>query len=544
MNSKPITSLSVALCAVLLAVPLLGGGLASAVSPATLESVSARAVTGVLAPLTHDGYHARGSATFSPAKSGASAQLQVKSIKDGSWDTVATGKQDSSGKASFYIGDPLEVVHEYRAVSDGATSNVVQYAGPYKDKATGLATLYFNSNDGESVNTRDKYFDGEFAMKGATSSQVAGCNNEGILAGQALKAEMKGRGNYSWSFPKKSFTLKLDKGRNLCGMGTSKKWALVANDYDRSLLRNSVASEIGKKFTNLQWTPDQKPVDLFVNGSYRGSYSLVERITATGGNPPALGGRVPITEASVGSSPGSVGYILEWDFRKGAQNNFGVGSSGWAGLKEPEDEEYSAAMGTYINDYVDKADAAVRKAATSSDWKNYIDINSAVDYYLAMEFLKPVDGNMWASVYMYKPQNGGKLKFGPMWDFDLAAGSATRAGNVASSSSWYLRNSLGVSAMQSSKTWFNYLNDSAEFRAAARTRWNQLDQGLHMNTFIAQQKALLTKSAAENYVKWNHGSRISEYQVIKSSWASDVEYLRSWTESRNQWIDSQLDNAD
>ncbi len=71
--------------------------------------------------------------------------------------------------------------------------------------------------------------------------------------------------------------------------------------------------------------------------------------------------------------------------------------------------------------------------------------------------------------------------------------------------------------MQSSKTWFNYLNDSAEFRAAVRARWNQLDQGLHMNAFIAEQKALLGKSAAENYVKWNHGSRISEYQVIKGS---------------------------
>ena len=222
MNSKPITSLFVALGAILLAVPLLGGGLASAGTPATIDQASARALTGTLAPLVHDGYHARGSATFSPAKSGASAQLQVKSIKSGSWSTVATGKQDASGKASFYIGDPLEVAHEYRAVSDGTTSNVVKYAGPFKDKATGLATVYFNSNDGESVNTRDKYFDGEFAMKGATNPKVGACNNDGVLAGQALKAEMKGRGNYSWRFPKKSFTLKLDSGRNLCGMGTSK----------------------------------------------------------------------------------------------------------------------------------------------------------------------------------------------------------------------------------------------------------------------------------------------------------------------------------
>jgi hypothetical protein len=536
MNSKPKTSLLVALCAALLAVPLGVSG-ASALQQAPITS-------GTLQPIALDTNGHDAQATFTPIDAGAKTELQVKSIKDGTWTTIATDTQRASGHTYFQIADPLEISHEYRARAGSVTTNTVTFAGPLKDKATGLATVHFNSNDGESVNSRDNYFKGEFAMKHATSSGVGSCGDVGVLQGadQALKAEMKGRGNYSWTFPKKSFTLKLDKGRNLCGMGTSKKWALVANDYDRSLLRNSTAYELGKRFSNLAWTPDETPVDLYVNGSYRGSYSLLERITATGNDSAANGGRVPIAKASAGASPDSVGYVMEWDFRKGAQNNFTAGSSGWVGLKEPEDEEYSPAMGSYINDYVDKADAAVRKAATSGEWKNYIDINSAVDYYLAMEYLKPVDGNMWASVYMYKPAGGGKLQLGPLWDFDLAAGSATRAGNVGSPSSWYLRNSLGVSAMQSSKTWFNYLNDSAEFRAAAKARWNQLDQGLHFNQFLAQRKALIGKSAAENYVKWNHGSRISEYQVIKGSWSSDVEYLRSWMESRNQWINSQLDS--
>jgi hypothetical protein len=532
-------SVLVALCA---AIALIPGGLSAnaGTAPAGVAQVVG---TGVLAPLVHDGYHSKGSATWSPATNGASASLQVKSIKDGSWKTVATGKQNSSGKASFAISDPLEVQHQYRAVSNSVTTNTVTYAGPFKDKATGLATVYFNSNDGESVNTRDHNFDGEVAMKHATNPKLAKCEDEGVLKSGALKAQMKGRGNYSWGFPKKSFTLKLDKGKNLCGMGDSKQWALVANDYDRSLLRNSVALELGKRFTHLAWTPDEQPVDLFVNGSYRGSYTLVERITATGNDSPAEGGRLPIVEAQGGESPASVGYILEWDFRHGADNNFHAGGSGWVGVKEPENPEYTSAMNAYINDYVDKADAAIRKAATSDSWMNYIDLNSAVDYYLAMEYLKPVDGNMWASVYMYKPE-GGKLRMGPLWDFDLAAGSANRAGNVVSPSSWYLRNSLGVSAMQTSHTWFNYMNDSPAFRAAARTRWNQLDQGLHFNQFLADRKSLISASASENYTKWSHGSHISQYQVIKSSWSADVEYLRSWMESRNGWIDSQLDNND
>ena len=138
------------------------------------------------------------------------------------------------------------------------------------------------------------------------------------------------------------------------------------------------------------------------------------------------------------TSPVNGTYLLEWDFRKGANFNFGANSHGWVGLKEPEDEDYCQNMGAYINDYVDRADRDLYDGKPHyNDWLKWIDLDSAVDYYLAMEFLKPVDGQMWASVYMYKPR-GEKIHFGPLWDFDLAMGSAKRAGNVVSPSGWYL----------------------------------------------------------------------------------------------------------
>ncbi len=489
---------------------------------------------------------ARAKATFAPADSGATAELQYKSIKNGDWKTIDTGKQNSDGEAGFYINDPLEVEHEYRAVSNGIpTSNEVTWAGPMLDKDTGVATVHFNSNDGESVNTRSKWFEGEFAMKAGPNFPE--CEHEGLFKGPGKEeiAELKGRGNYSWSFDKKSFSLKLDDSNNLCGLGKSKKWALVANHYDRSLIRNPMASWVGTKFDNLEWTPQQRPVDFYVNGSYRGSYTLIERINFEGG-------RLDVDELKYEDDPTDCtdetkltgSYLLEWDFRKGANYNFGANGNGWIGLKEPEDEDYCSNMGQYINNYVDQADRDLMDgSASSNDWMQWIDLDSAVDYYLAMEFLKPVDGNMWASVYMYKPR-GEKLHFGPLWDFDLAEGSANRAGNVVSPKGWYLRNNLGVSAQQSSKTWFNRLNENPTFRAAVKERWNEVDQDLHPSAFIALYRNQIADSAAENYKKWNHGSKISKYQVVKSSWSADVEYVRGWLESRNNWMDSQLDNND
>ncbi len=498
------------------------------------------AAASTLSPITGSGKTA--TAKFNPVVSGQKTSLQLLTIPTtetnetptATWETIATSKQSSSGNTTFSIADPREVSHSYRAVSGSSVTNTVTFAAPLPSKATGLSQVYFNSNEGDSVNTRTRYFEGEFSM---TSGN--GCGS----VPKTAHARLKGRGNYSWSFAKKSFSLNLADGLNLCGMGKAKKWALVANHYDKSLLRNTVAGNVGKHLSNLAWTPDSKPIDVYINGSYRGSYILIERVTIDGDrvNIPKLKGAVDNGQPNV-----TGGYLLEWDFRKGADRNVEAGGRGWVGIKEPEDpgasDGITSAQVSYINGYLDQADAALFGSNFTSDtsgWKKYIDINSAVDYYIGMELMKPVDGNMWASVYMYKQRNG-KLYFGPLWDFDLAAGSANRAGNVVSPSGWYLRNSLGVSAMQSSKTWFNRLNEDPDFRNAVKARWNTVYPGLSQTSFISQQKSIIQSSANANFQKWSVTEHLSKYQVVKGSWSAEVNYLSSWMSSRRSWMNGQL----
>ena len=544
MNTKPKShSFLAALCAVVLGVTL-----------AALPATPASAITsGVLDPIALDtnGHDAR--AKFTPIETGVKTELQVKSIKDGSWKTISTDKQRASGYTYFQISDPLEVSHQYRARAGGVNTNSVTFAAPLASKNTDVPTVHFNSNDGESVNTRDSWFKGEFSIKGGQTDQNKDLSVENCPAAAPFAAEMRGRGNYSWTFPKKGFNLKFpsissDGKYNLCGMGKSRKWALVANDYDRSLLRNSAANFIGKQMGNLEYTPKEVAVDLYVNGSYRGAYILTERVNIEGGRVDEEELKSENDTAPFCSNlnhPDLSGtYLMEWDFRKSAYYNMTAGSRGWVGLNEPEDEDYCGNMGKRANTYVDQADQDLFDgAANENDWMSSIDLDSAVDYYIAMEYLKPVDGQMWASVYMYKPR-GEKIHFGPLWDFDLAMGSATRAGNVASPQSWYLRNPLNVSAKQSEKTWFNRMNENATFRAAVRERWNEVDQDLNdVIAYLRNQEKLIDESAAANYQKWNHGSRISEYQVIKGSWGADVDYLVGWLDKRWIWMNGQLDNA-
>lgn len=90
-------------------------------------------------------------------------------------------------------------------------------------------------------------------------------------------AYVRGRGNVTWTTDKKPYKLKLDKKADLLGMGKNKHWALLANRFDGSMLRNRLVSYIGTRL-GLDYTPKMLPVDLVINGEYAGSYFLSETV--------------------------------------------------------------------------------------------------------------------------------------------------------------------------------------------------------------------------------------------------------------------------
>lgn len=522
----------------------------------------------VVLEMSKNGKTATFTATGAAKKKGQAVSLQIATIvtdmtgevSASSWKQIATGKQDANGKVTITVADPYEVAHSYRAVSGKFTTDEVALSqddlnDSLGKKNTGLAQVHFNTNEQAKVNTRTKYFEGRFALIAAGSNsafpecetQVETVSKKGEKS--PLVGALKGRGNYSWSFPKKSFTLKLDKKVDLCGMGANKKWALVSNHYDKSLLRNSVAQYVGSKLTNLVFTPESRPVDFWMNGVYQGSYILTERATA---DPDT---RIPYKavddQKTIADPADTPGFLLEWDFRKGADVNVQVNKSGWVGIKDPEydfdkktgakkDTGITKAQITYITNYLKDCDKKLYGSNftdATKGWRSCIDEKSAVDYYIGQELMKPVDGSMWASVYMWKPA-GGKLQMGPMWDYDLAAGSANRAGGAVNPTGFYLRNVVKISAKQSTKTWFNRLNEDAGFRSAVKARWKVVSPSLKgSDGFISSQSAKIKSSATENFKKWDIKRKDSSVQIVKGSWQGEVDYLKGWMKSRIAWLD-------
>lgn len=536
-------------------------GQATAAASVTITVASAGTLK-----VDNSGTSAVWTADFGKANSGKSVVLQKQTIvtkmtaevTTASWVTVATKNANTSGVATFTITDPLEVAHTYRAVinptaSTPLVSDLVTYAAPHASMDTGIANVYVDTNEGATVNTTTTYWEGRMTMTAAT--QAAGTTATPCAASDNLLMKISGRGNYTWTLDKKPYKISLDKKANLCGMGEAKKWALVANHYDRSLLRNTVAMKMGQGMSNLAYTPDSVPVNVFVNGTYQGSYTLMERVNIGAGR--VANGENELKNNAGGVNDGTPNvtgtYLLEWDFRIGGDNNVTVGGSGNVAINEPENETdgsgITPAQVTYISNYLNAADKAVF-ASNFSDptngWRKYIDEKSLIDWYIIQELTKNLDSNLYTSCFMYKTrdtaQGPGKLYFGPIWDFDTAMGDALYPGNQGTTSGWYLRNqNSAIGAKMTSETWINRLFKDPTFAANVKARWQQVYPTLQQSDgFLASQSSIISSSAAANFQKWNINERLEDEQVIKGSWSAEVSSLRTWLKNRLTWVNSNM----
>jgi len=520
------------------------------------DAVAVDVMSGGTLTIADVGLAARATADFDPAFSGKTVQLQVQTIVTTltdqvtrpTWTTVATGTANGSGDVTLSITNPLEVGHLYRAVANptgaAAFTAAITYAAPRPTVGTGLPTVYLNTNESQEIDTRYLYLEGEFAM--TAGPNVPACRD---IAPTLMKA--RGRGHSTWEMDKKPYNINLGSKMDICGMGSSKKWALLANADDFTLLRNATAYYLGGTLNKMPWVPKSVPVDLVLNGQYVGSYQLIERVAVAKN-------RVNITElkdnqGGANDSPPEVtgGYLLEWDFRTSNDHSVQAGARGWVGIKEPEDEDDGSGITDvqvdWVNSYLDEVDAVLFGANftdPTTGWRKYIDAASAVDYYIAMEVTKPDDGNMYTSVYMYKqrdpdlvtPGDQGKLFFGPMWDFDCSMGLEEWArdqdypGDYQLPTGWYLRDSSReITLKQSEVTWFNRLNQDPAFRAMVAARWREVyPQLLTVDAFIAGRADAIEASAARDAALWG-----------VEGWSIEVDYLRSWLQERLAWMNAQ-----
>ena len=284
-------------------------------------------------------------------------------------------------------------------------------------------------------------------------------NADGGVEYSGAIEKLTAHGNSSWDYSKKKpYNLKLPQKENLYGMGKAKKWALLSNYLDHSMLRNKLTEEMCKA-AGMECVMDSVFVDLYADGSYRGTYQLYERAQIQK-NRINIRDLEEVTEKlnsndlesypqkvvsaanayeykensykyfDIPNDPDDItgGYLLQfqqWN-RYGYKATSGFVTSRGQAIAVDGPEYASKAQVEYIRSFVqDMEDAIYSDTGYNSKgrhYSEYLDVDSFVTAYLVQEISENIDAT-YSSFYLWKDSDltgDGKLHFSPAWDFDLS----------------------------------------------------------------------------------------------------------------------------
>ncbi|GHU96622.1 hypothetical protein FACS1894156_7910 [Bacteroidia bacterium] len=401
-------------------------------------------------------------------------------------------------------------------------------------RIAGLPTVVIHTKNAEDIVEKDVYKEGKVSFISADGTSIFSSD-----------LDIKGRGNASWGFPKKPYRLKLSKKASVLGLpATAKNWTLINNYGDKTLMRNLLAFDLSKRL-DIPYTPAGIPVNVFLNGEYKGCYQLCDQMEV--GTE-----RVNITEmkpTDIALPNLSGGYFIEIDaYAEGELPIAWFNSSKGVPvtIKSPKDDEIVQEQRNYIIAHFNKMETALFSANfkdTTTGYRKYLDVETFIRHFLVGEISGNTD-TYW-STYMYKERNSDIFKFGPVWDFDIAFENDYRTYRINDKSDWIYK-SEGSSAAGNARNMVNRIFEDAAFvnrlkvvYAAYRNNGKLSADSLAgvVNAYAAQ----LEEAQKLNFTRWNILHQKEHMNpATYGSYAGEVNNVRSYLTARIAWMDNKL----
>ena len=331
---------------------------------------------------------------------------------------------------------------------------------------TGLPIVYVNTISGGNISSKTEFADAEIYIRGTSS----------LPDMETAPCRIRGRGNTTWYWPKKPYLIALDKRQSVLGMPEHKRWVLLANFMDRTLMRNMVAMKVSS-MTRLAWTPRCVPVELVLNGKHQGTYLLIEQVRVDEN-------RVNISETD--------GYIFELDFHYDNAiqwKDHGIPFS----VKHPDEDDITQEQISYAKSYIAEVAGAIYGSSFSNPqngYAKYLDVDSFIDYWIVYEVMTNHELGNPGSVMFHKDP-AGLLTAGPCWDFDWGVLSFYTSGGE-------------YGLVNGNAIWYARLFQDPDFKAKVKARFQELKPQLEtVPDYMDECEALLEKSAGLNFKMWN-----------------------------------------
>jgi hypothetical protein len=401
-----------------------------------------------------------------------------------------------------------------------------------------LPQLRIVTRGGAPITSKEVYVDATFTL-----TRLARPGTADVVNGR-----IRGRGNSTWGLPKNPYKVQFSNDASyarladVLGMAKNRNWALLADWYDRSLMRNLLAYSLGNSSAfadGLKWTPSGQHLEVWLNDEYVGVYLMTEDIRID----PV---RLPLHKMSTNPAGADIdgGYIAEVDARldcyKGDDVNLQLVTPAGVPIciDTPDESAITPRQLAYIKDELQRVEADVYGPRRL----DAIHAPSFVDWYLVQELLRNADAAFYSSDFLWKDGSSAAdpsdrlLHMGPLWDFDLSAG------NVATNENWQPEGCWVSKPYE--PNWYVALFRSPDFLALTLSRWQVKRARIvgFIDGAISAYSRRLQAAQARNFGRWpiEMEPRVSYYRF--QSHAEEVDFLRRFLLSRVQWLDQAFES--
>lgn len=408
-----------------------------------------------------------------------------------------------------------------------AASAYAANAQPEHEFASTSAAAYTGEDNLEVPQIRVTTADGNgialLKADGYVNAEISITDTDGSVLSDSCEFKVRGNTSSMDTIKKKSFTFKFSKKKNVLGMGSGKKWALVNNVFDPTLLRNYLAFDFAREL-GLDYISDTQFVELWLDGSYRGCYQLYE---------PVQDGADRV-DIDVKSNGGKKDFMLEYEAQRVEDDETYITVDGLRFIvsapDEPDEEQTEYIIGT-MTDIIDTI-----KTGTREEIARKLDIDSFVSFYVLNEYIKTFDFDM-SSVYFYCKD--GVLYAGPPWDYDLSAGNTdptigSTRGKMAYETNGILQNKRNIYKLLCNKAWFNELVVSCyaehrEYIAGIYSKGGLLDG------WRDEYGSLFDRNFTYGVYPINRKTYNYQYPPLPT-YEANLTRLKDWYRERSEWL--------
>lgn len=357
-------------------------------------------------------------------------------------------------------------------------------------------------------------------------------DGRGIYEDLEYPVKIRGRGNSTWSHSKKPYRIKFAEKQKLGPIHKAKNLVLLANYLDPSMMKNFVAFAFGD-IIGMPFINRSLPVDVYLNGNYKGSYHLTEKIGINNGS-------VDLPKAD---EPNSILFELdtnaaEEDEYPSEDSYFNIPNR----IKDPDAPTDYNELQDWLDLWQGELEdfCGVVSEENPSEMYKECNLETLVRYIMVYDIACNQELNHPKSVYLHKTA-GQQWEFGPCWDFDWAYGYQPTYSKGQSTGSWWwdtttyptYENPLigfGDKSNQGGNEFFYALCNNDVFLAKFKEVWTDFYQNKQDEFWqrFDDYAASLEPSAALQ------GTYRSQYET----WKSEVQMLRDWIQNRFDYINS------